>query len=101
MVNQYDVGDIVRLTGVFTDTGGVPGNPSKVTFWVQSPSSTVQVATSTGIVDNPSSGTFTLDVPVNSSGLWAYRVYSTGILTASEQATFIGRRQFVPSTGTT
>lgn len=98
MPNQYDVGDTVRLKGTFTDTGGSFVDPTKVTMWVKAPSSTVLVATSTGSVAHPSTGVYTLDVSIGSSGMWRYRVYSTGSIVTAEENTFIIQRRFVPST---
>jgi hypothetical protein len=100
LANEYDLGDTIRLTGTFASTAGVPANPTNVTVWVKAPSSTVAVADSSTEWSNPSVGTFTLDVVPTSTGVWAYRVFSSGNITAAEEGQFMIRTPLIPSTGT-
>lgn len=80
MANSYDIGDTVRVTATFTDTGGTLVDPAKVTFLVGSPTVT-STETSTGSnVINPSSGVYYLDVVIDTAGAWNYRVLSTGVV---------------------
>ena len=40
MPSTYDIGDTIRLTATFTDTGGAGANPTKVNFLYDTPTST-------------------------------------------------------------
>lgn len=85
MANSYDLGDVVRLTATFTDTGGTPADPTAVTFTYGDPAGSWTTETSTGSVLNPSTGVYTLDIYPDSAGVWSYKVNSTGtIQTAAE-----------------
>jgi hypothetical protein len=87
MANSYHIGQVVRLTATFTDTGGNFADPTRVTFTVEDPSgnNSTEWSTSTGLVAHPSTGVYTLDVPVDEAGTWPYKVNSTGgVTTASE-----------------
>lgn len=99
MASEYDIGDTVRLTGTFASTAGTPANPTTVTFWVKAPSSTVAVGVSGSTsVTNPVTGTFTYDVIPGSTGVWAYRISSTGSIVAAEEAQFVVRTPLIAST---
>ena len=101
MANEYDIGDTVRLTGTFTDTGGSPADPTTVTIWVKAPTSTVQVYVSgtTGMA-NPAVGTFHSDYVPPSSGVFSYRIFSTGTIVTAEDGLFRVKTPLVASTGT-
>src|SRR5688500_3192531 len=93
MASTYDVGDVVRVTGVFTSTAGTPINPTKVTFAIES-STGISSRTSTMIsVINPSVGTFYTDIYASVRGVWEYRITSTGTLRTSTQRYFTVRTQ--------
>ena len=40
MASTYDIGDVVRVAGTFTDTGSVVGDPTTVNFLFDTPTST-------------------------------------------------------------
>jgi hypothetical protein len=97
MANTYDIGDIVRLSASYTDTGGTPANPTTVAFVYERPSGSYSTETSTGPnVTNPSVGSFHLDVEIDEAGLWEYRVTSAGSIQASTEDYFIVRARRVP-----
>lgn len=93
--STYDYGDIVRLTGTFTDEDGNAANPAEVHVWVKAPSSTVAVSTAP---NNPAVGTFYIDYEVTSTGQHYYRIFSDGSLQASEEGMFRVRRRLISST---
>lgn len=93
-VNNYDIGDVVRLTGTFATTAGAALNPTKVTFTYERPTGVITVLTSTMAgVTNPAVGTFYTDLGIDASGVWEYRISSTGTLRTSTQSWFRVRTQ--------
>ena len=98
-INEYDIGDVVRLQGVFTSTNSTALTPSSVTVWVQAPSSTVLVV-NTGSLINPTSGTYFTDIVVATTGVWKYRIFSTGTGQTAEDDLFRVATPLVASTGT-
>lgn len=96
MASTYDIGDTVRLTATYTDTGGTAANPTTVTFVYEDPSGTATTITSTSTsVSNPAVGSFFTDLVPDEAGLWEYRSSSTGTIIASEEGYFIVRARRV------
>ena len=94
--NSYDIGDVVRLTATFTDTGGSYADPTLVTFSVVDPSGNGSTDTSTGaVVAHPSTGVYTIDVSVDEAGVWQYKVNSTGVVTSAGDSYFRARHSRV------
>lgn len=88
MANTYPVGQLVRLTGTFTDENNNPIDPATITLTVEvNDGSTDLVVPTTGLV-NPSTGTWTYDYDAASTGLVEYRFVS-----ATPQA--VGQSYFV------
>lgn len=95
--NNYDIGDVVRLQGVFRTTADVLVDPAKVTIKYEDPSGNVTTVTSTGaVVIHPSSGVYYADIDIDQTGVWEYRVYSTGTVVSSTEDWFRVRTQRVP-----
>ena len=101
MPNYYDVGDIVRTSSTFTDTGGVRADPTTVNYVLTTPDGTdiENTRTSTeALVDTISRttiGVYFRDVTVGtSSGPYWYRFSSTGAITTSAEANFRIRRRY-------
>ena len=103
MPSTYDIGDIVTITGTFTDTGGVVGDPTTVHFLYDTPSSTApstatRTSTSTGAVGGitkASTGVYKFPITTTGHGLYETRFTSTGALTASGESWFSVRPQRV------
>ena len=103
MASTYDIGDVITVTGVFTDTGGVPGDPTTVNFLYETPTSIAPTTASrpgatTGEVNGitrASSGTFTFEIDATGQGLYRTRFTSTGSLQASEEGWFSVRPRYV------
>ncbi len=101
MPNYYDVGDIVRTSSTFTDTGGTKADPTTVHYVLTTPDGTdiENTRTSTeALVDTISrttDGVYFRDVTIGtSSGPYWYRFSSTGIITSAAEANFRVRRQY-------
>lgn len=80
MANQYNVGDLVRCTGVFTDASGDRVDPSAVTAKIKKPDGTTTTYTY-GVdvaVVHESQGVFHLDVSATLEGIYFYRFQATG-----------------------
>ena len=96
MGSTYDIGDVVRITGTFTDTGGSPGDPTVVHFAYDTPTSTAPTTAtrpgaSTGEVNGivrSSSGVYYYDITTTGRGLYETRFTSTGVLQASGESWF-------------
>lgn len=88
MANTHDIGDIVRVSVTFTQSG-VAVDPSTVTLVVQLPSGTSSTYTyAAGGVDKDSTGNYHKDLTIASAGTYRYRWTSTGTGTASEEGWF-------------
>jgi len=103
MPSTYDIGDIVRITGVFTDTGGALGDPTTVHFLYDTPTSTAPTTatrTSTaagdvGGITKDSTGVYAYTITATGQGLYETRFTSTGTLAASGESWFSVRPQRV------
>lgn len=96
MPSTYDIGDVIRVTGTFTDTGGTIGDPSGVSFLYDTPTSTAPTtatrsSTALGVVGGiarASTGVYYVDVTATGQGLYETRFTSTGSLAASGESWF-------------
>lgn len=103
MPSTFDIGDQVRVTGTFTDTGGTVGDPTTVHFLYDTPTSVAattatRTSTSTGSVGGItklSTGVFFYDVTATGQGKYETRFTSTGSLQASGESWFSVRAQRV------
>lgn len=90
-MNSYDVGDEVRCTGTFTDSGGSVQDPTAVFFKYEDPSGAVttkQYVTDPEVVRD-SVGVYHLDIDVDEAGMWWWRWYSTGSGQAADEDQFL------------
>jgi len=96
MGSTYDIGDVIRVTGTFTDTGGTVGDPTTVNFLFDTPTSTAPTTatrTSTaagdvGGITKASTGVYEYDITSTGRGLYEWRYTSTGSLAASGESWF-------------
>ena len=94
MPSTYDIGDVVRAIGTFTDTGGSLGDPSSVNFLIDTPTSTApstftRTSTSTGAVGSivkESTGKYFHAFTATGNGLYEWRFTTTGTLAASGES---------------
>lgn len=80
MYNIYQVGDLVRCSGEFTDQAGTVLDPTDVFFSVKNPAGTIttyEYGVDVALVKD-STGNYHVDVDANATGIWYYRFYSTG-----------------------
>ena len=96
MPSTYDIGDVIRVTGTFTDTGGTVGDPTTVNFLYDTPTSTApstaaRTSTAAGVVGGiakASTGVYYVDITATGRGLYETRFTSTGSLAASGESWF-------------
>lgn len=90
MANSYDLGDLVRVTAVFTNSSGTAIDPTVVICKYKDPSgntTTLTYGTDVALVKD-SVGNYHTDINCDEAGDWLYRWYSTGTGQAAEQHWF-------------
>jgi uncharacterized protein YfaS (alpha-2-macroglobulin family) len=89
-VNTYDLGDLVRCSGAFTNASDAAVDPDTVLFQFRTPSG--DITTYTYGVDaelvRDSLGNYHVDVDANEVGEWWVRFYSTGSGQAADELSF-------------
>lgn len=88
----YHLGDLVRCTGTFATAAGTATDPTAVRFEVIAPDGTKTSYTyiTDAEVVKSSTGVYYVDVDCDQSGVWEYRMYSTGTgQAASNQSFFV------------
>lgn len=93
--NIYEVGDLVRCYGVFTDQDSVALDPTNVFFSYKNPAGTITTLTygvDAALVKS-GVGNYYVDITVPSAltatGTWYYRFYSTGTGQTANEALFV------------
>lgn len=79
-INVYDVGDLVTVSGAFTDVAGLPADPATVSLAFVDPSGNVTTylyLTDVQVVKD-STGNYHVDVNADEAGDWHYRWIATG-----------------------
>ena len=79
-INVYDVGDVVRVSGAFTDADDVAADPSGVQFAYEGPdgvAETLVYGTDAELV-KASTGNYYVDLTPTTAGDWHYRWIGTG-----------------------
>ena len=97
MAEVYGKGDLVRVTGTFTDSGDVAVDPTAVIFKYKPPSSAT--VTYTFGVDaelvKSATGIYYVDVSATESGQWWHEFSSTGTGQAVDESYFVVRQSNV------
>ena len=90
MANLHDVGDLVRVTGTFTDADGNAQDPTVVKCDYTDPSgNTTELVYGTDEeLVKSSTGVYYTDINADEAGLWTYRWYSTGTGQAADEGWF-------------
>lgn len=89
--NVYDVGDRVRLRGVFTDLAGADTDPTTIVCKYQDPSGNETSVTYPTTIVKESTGRYYLDLDIDEAGTWHYRWNGTGAVVAAGEQSFIAR----------
>jgi len=81
----YDIGDVVRFTGTFTNVSGTVTDPTTVTLSIKSPSAITSYTYAGGAVTKSGTGVYYKDVSLDAQGTWYWRWVGTGaVATAAE-----------------
>lgn len=101
MPSNYDIGDIVRVSSTFRDTGALRADPTSVKFVYTTPDGADTVATRTATatgdsngITKVSTGVYYSDITATASGPYWYRFSSTGSITTAAEWNFRVRRRF-------
>lgn len=90
-MNEYDVGDGVRMEVTFKDVEGAPVDPTVVACLVHAPDGT-EVAPA--IVNEADVGEFSAQVLASMPGTYRYRFTGSGSVDVVEEGRFYVRRQW-------
>ncbi len=89
-MNGYDIGDVVRLTGTFTNLAGAAADPTTVTLKVARRGQTVTTATyAAAQITRTGAGIYYYDLTVVGDGIHDYRFEATGTVTAAVEGSFV------------
>ena len=95
-LSTYDKGDLVRVTGTFTDSAGSATDPSVVICQYVDPSG--NTVSKTYITDaevvKDSTGVYHLDIDADEVGSWHYRWYATGTGQSAGENSFNVRNSY-------
>ena len=91
-MNTYDIGDVIRLSGAFTDGADAPVDPDAVAFKLLDPAGAVAEPAP---VFNDGVGLYHVDVALAVAGVHSYRVEGTGANAAAAERRFRVRRSLV------
>ncbi len=78
MANTYEVGDLVRITGTWTDSASSAVDPTTVLAEHTDPSGNNTALTVGGGITKDSTGIYYYDIDVDEAGTWIYRFYGQG-----------------------
>ena len=84
-MNLYQIGDLVQVTGSFTDSTGTLVDPTSVNLQVLNP----QGQTSLQSPSRVSVGVYYANISAVTSGTYSYRFSGTGAVTAADQNSFL------------
>ena len=84
-INEYLIGQQIRLSAVFTNVLGVAADPTTVALTIRPPSGVLSTPTPT----KDSTGHYHYDVTPDAAGEWRSRWVGTGTLVAAAEGLFI------------
>lgn len=90
-INSYDVGDVVRVQGVFKNAAGTTVDPTAITFKFQVPDGTITTyiyGTDAEVVRS-ATGTYYCDITTTDEGRYSCRWAGTGNNAAAGERYFL------------
>lgn len=86
-INEYDIGDVVRVSAAFTNAAGAPANTT-ATLRVRKP----DLSVTTPSLTNDGTGLYHYDIVVDMAGNWFYRAEGTGTVAAAGERSFTAKK---------
>lgn len=103
MTNQYDIGDMVTIYGIFSDINDVVTDPTTISVLVKDPTGTLTTYVY-GVDANlikDSVGNYHFDITPTVTGVWYYKFVGEGAVKAAEEDSFFVRTSGLDATSTT
>lgn len=90
MANQYDIGDVVRISAAFKNMAKVLVDPTTITLEIKNPSGTIitWVYDVDPEVIRTGAGVYYADYLIEKSGIHYFKWFGTGDVTAAEEWQF-------------
>jgi hypothetical protein len=88
---EYDQGQLLRLTGTFKTGGVTPVDPAVVKLEYKKPGAARVELTYPATITKDSTGVYHADIDLDTAGSWVYRWFSTGAGQAAEPGDFTVR----------
>jgi hypothetical protein len=85
---EYKQGQLLRVTFTFKTGGVTLMDPAVVKFEYKKPGAAATTYTYPTNIAKDSTGTYHVDLDLDTSGAWVYRAYSTGLGQAAEDGDF-------------
>lgn len=97
-INVYDVGDLVTVSGEFTDVNDEPADPAGVSMAFRDPSgnATTYVFGTDAEVVKDSTGNYHVDLSIDEAGDWFYSWIGSGAGQGAEAGQFSVKPSIVP-----
>lgn len=97
MANQYDLGDLIRLSATFKNASDVDTDPTTVTLRVRhnSGTPTTTYTYEASEVSRLAAGQFYKDVTLSKSGTWYYRWEGSGSVQQQEEKAIVIRSSHI------
>lgn len=87
IVNAYEVGQVVTLTGTFTNAAGVAADPTAITLYIKVPTGAITTLTYAGSdLTKIGTGVYTYNFAIAMSGRHWYRYVGTGAVVAASES---------------
>ena len=95
-MSDFTVGELVRVTGAFTNAAGAAADPTAVLFKFKNSEGTITAYTYgvDGALVKDSTGNYHVDININQAGTWKWYFYSTGTGQAAEKGSFTVESEF-------
>ena len=85
---EYQQGQLLRVTFTFKTGGVTPVDPAVVKFEYKKPGAAAVTHTYPTVIAKDATGVYHVDLDLDTSGPWVYRAYSTGSGQAAEPGDF-------------
>lgn len=94
--NEYDLGDMVRVSASFTNIDGVAADPTAVTLQVRRPDTSITTYTygADPEIVKTDVGQYRADLDIDQEGTWRFRWAGVGAVQAAHESVFYIRDSY-------